>query len=270
MFHIVCLTKSWNKNDFQIWYQWHKQIADKIHIIDNESTIDIESMIEEGDTYEKLTGWPNQWKLFGDICMDNRYGFSPGDDVGFIDDDEYLWFDSGRFQTFGESLQKQYQQLDCILLPQILISTKKLSGARNKPLIEHSTYRRNDYTSQGKSIFKWKPDTKYKFRKSNSKEEGHVPWINGIRASEVQGPNGYGCSPTTYGLTYPEADIRLYHYHIKSSVDWVIKHKRGSAAVDHQWYDQDIRKNPHFDGYNVPDLSMLNHPIYRKIKEKLG
>lgn len=270
MFHIICLTKSYKLFDLTTWYDWHKQIADKIHFIDNESTFDFENLVREGDTYERITGWPNQWKLFGDICMDNRYEFSPGDDIAFVDDDEYLWFDSGRFKTFDEALQKQYQQLDCVLLPQILMSTKNLTKKRFKNVIEHSTYRRNDLTSQGKAIFKWHPDTKYKFRKSNSKEEGHVPWINGVRASDVQGPNGYGCSPTTYGLTYYEADIRLYHYHIKSEEDWMIKHVRGSAAVDHQWYNQDIKKNPNYSGYTVPDLSMLNHPIYSSIKEKLG
>jgi len=268
MIHIICLTKTHKKNDFVLWYNWHRQITENIHIIDNESSVDIKSLMN-GGTYEQITGWPNQWKLFSDICMDNRYNFVSGDDIAFVDDDEYLWFDHRQFSNFGEALNKQYQQLDCILLPQILMSTKNVQQKRKCNLIQYSTYRRNDLTSQGKAIFKWRSDTKYKFRKSNSKEEGHVPWINGIRCSDVQGPNGYGCSQTTYALTYPEADIRLYHFHIKSMQDWYIKHLRGSAAVDHQWYNQDIRKNPNYGGYEVPDFSLMTHPYFLNIKEKL-
>jgi hypothetical protein len=77
--------------------------------------------------------------------------------------------------------------------------------------------------------------------------------MNGIRVSEVVGS---GVSKTTYGITDYTGPVRLYHYHLKSQADWQWKIERGSAAVDHQWYDKDVRKDPYYGGYSVPDFTM--------------
>ena len=39
--------------------------------------------------------------------------------------------------------------------------------------------------------------------------------------------------------------------------DWGKKISRGSAAVDHQWYAEDVRANKYFGEYNIPDFTML-------------
>jgi hypothetical protein len=49
----------------------------------------------------------------------------------------------------------------------------------------------------------------------------------------------------------------LYHYHIKSEEDWEKKINRGSAAVDHQWYDADVKQNKYFGDYNILDMTMF-------------
>jgi hypothetical protein len=36
-----------------------------------------------------------------------------------------------------------------------------------------------------------------------------------------------------------------------------LKYKRGSAAVDHQWYERNIFANKNFGGYIIPDFTML-------------
>lgn len=45
--HIVCLTKSYNKLDFEMWYKYYKSYNAIIHIIDNQSSIDIKSVVTD-------------------------------------------------------------------------------------------------------------------------------------------------------------------------------------------------------------------------------
>ena len=64
MKHIVCLTKSYNYDDLNVWFKYHDKMGYRIHLIDNESDPSISSSIMtwliEGTehTYEKLKGWP--------------------------------------------------------------------------------------------------------------------------------------------------------------------------------------------------------------------
>ena len=69
--------------------------------------------------------------------------------------------------------------------------------------------------------------------------------------------NGKGISQSTYGDTDYTACLRLYHFHIKSEEDWKQKINRGSAAVDHQWYDADVRQNKYFGDYNILDMTLF-------------
>ena len=95
----------------------------------------------------------------------------------------------------------------------------------------------------------------YDFTKEEQNERGHIPFINGMRFSDVVGSD---CSKTTYGLVAYDAPVRLYHYHIKSLDDWKHKLVRGSAANTAQIYDEDITKNKWYGDYSVIDLTMLN------------
>lgn len=254
MVHLVCLTKTHNENDFRIWYEWYKNLRiDQIHILDNESPVDIKKYIRPTDTYKKIEGWANQWKLFTDILNNNEYGFKDGDYVMFFDDDEFLWYDDSK--PLETLLIEHFKMLECLLIPQILMSTKDFLKKRTKNLIESSTYRRNDLSNQGKAIIMYNQTSKYSFMKEQHNERGHVPFINGMRYSDVVGS---GCSKTTYGLVDYNAPIRLYHYHIKSLEDWNIKIERGSAANKVQFYDKDITKNIFYGNYNVVDLTILN------------
>ena len=272
MVHVICLTKSYNYLDFKDWLKWYIKLGCFIHIIDNDSSIPIFDFVSSylklgmpyhndvnlNVTYDKIEGWPNQYKLYEEIMKDNRYGFQENDIIYFLDDDEYLWYkhsamDVISYPNLEAALDSQFRQLDCVLVPQILMSSKNLPSSRNGSLIKDNYYRRNDYTTQGKAFFCYHSGVKYKFYKKNDKENGHVPWINGIRISEVVGS---GVSKTTYGITDYNGPVRLYHYHLKSKADWNLKIERGSAAVDHQWYDKDVRKDPYYGGYSIPDFTM--------------
>lgn len=254
MIHLVCLTKSYNLNDFKIWYNWHNSLGvDYIHIFDNESTVDIKSLICSKDSYDYISGWPNQWQLYNDILNNNIYNLKWDDIIIFLDDDEFLWTDQKL--SLEQTIRSNLKQLNCILMPQILMSTKEITLQRSTDLIQHSIYRRNDLANQGKSIIFFDPNAEYDFTKEVQNEKGHVPFINGVRYSDVVGSD---CSKTTYGLVDYNANLRLYHYHIKSLDDWNKKIKRGSAACEQQFYNEDVTKNIHYGNYNVIDLSMLN------------
>lgn len=254
MIHLVCLTKPYNELDFKIWYKWHRTLGiDKIHIFHNDSDLQIEKLILHPDTFHNIKGWPNQWQLYNDILNNNEFGFKNEDIVIFLDDDEFLWIDT--VEPIDSIILKQFRMLDCVLVTQILMSTKEITEQRSKNLIEHSIYRRNDLSNQGKCILLYNENNEYDFTKEENNERGHVPFINGMRYSDVVGSD---CSKTTYGLVSYNAPLRLYHYHIKSLDDWKHKLERGSAANTFQIYDSDITKNKWFGGYDVIDLTMMN------------
>lgn len=254
MIHLICLTKPYNENDFKVWYQWHKAIGIvQIHIFENDSDIKIEKYLDKTDTFNYIEGWPNQWQLYSDILNKNMFNFQNEDLILFLDDDEFLWYDMNL--PLDATLMKQFKMLDCVLIPQILMSTKNLSEQRSTDLIQHSIYRRNDLANQGKCLLLYNKNNEYDFTKEEQNEKGHIPFINGMRFSDVVGSD---CSKTTYGLVDYEAPLRLYHYHIKSADDWKHKLNRGSAACEKQFYNEDISKNIWYGDYNVPDLSMQN------------
>ena len=249
MIHLVCLTKPYNELDFKIWYKWHKLLGiDKIHIFHNDSDLRIDRLINPPDEYQYIKGWPNQWQLYNDILNKNTLGFKNEDIVIFLDDDEFLWIDQK--EPLDALLMKQFRMLDCVMVPQILMSTKDVTEQRSTNLIEHSYYRRNDLANQGKCILLYNDRNEYDFTKEEQNERGHIPFINGMRFSDG--------SKTTYGLVAYDAPVRLYHYHIKSLDDWKHKLERGSAANTAQIYDEDITKNKWYGDYSVIDLTMLN------------
>lgn len=252
MIHLICLTKPYNENDFKVWYNWHKALGiDRIHVYNNDSNLPIDKIISSPDTYQYISGWPNQWQLYNDILNKNPYGFENEDLILFLDDDEFLWYDMNL--PLDATLLKQFRMLDCVMLPQILMSTKNVTDQRSTDLIQHSIYRRNDLANQGKCLLLYNKNNEYDFTKEEQNEKGHIPFINGLRFSDVVGSD---CSKTTYGLVDYEAPVRLYHYHIKSMDDWKHKLERGSAACETQFYDEDITKNKWYGDYEVPDLSM--------------
>lgn len=278
--HAVCLTKSYDWEDIFTWLRYYEQLGYTIHLIDNQSTVEIEAWfkVRPQHTYERIDGWPDQWRLFSSILNNNKYGFENGDLVAFIDDDEYLWyyldywkmieaknpqFKGKYYEPMEEYLVKQMKkQTDmgvpgCVLVPQILMSSDVLLATRNESYIDTNYFRRTDITTQGKSIILYNKNYTYNFVVEN--ECGHVPVIQKFdevpkRLSLV---NGEGISYTTYGDVDYNACLRLYHYHIKSEKDWEKKIARGSAAVDHQWYSADVRANKYYGGYVVPDFTML-------------
>ena len=234
----------------------------EMHILDNESPVDVHgcvlSLENEHATYRKISGFADQWNLFSDILNSKTdLRFDNDDLVVFLDDDEYLWYDSSSYSSLECALRAQYKQLSCLLLPEILMSTHHIAHDRSQLLPLVSYYRRNDFASQGKACVMWNEWSSYSYNLKNF-EIGHAPWIDGVRMSDVVGS---GVTKTTYGVCKYDAPARLYHYHIKSEADWRMKIERGSAAVASEpgkngSYSSEITQNKKFGEYDIPDFTM--------------
>lgn len=268
MLHIVCLTKTYRLDDIEAWLQYHSFLGAKVWLIDNDSFVKQTAMKLLSNKYSanyiELHGFANQWHLFSDILNQiTEIKFREDDLVCFLDDDEYLCVNCER-DNLEQTIRNQFRQLDCVMLPEILMSTRKYRAKRNEVLPLFSTYRRSDTSSQGKAIVWWNSWHTYDYT-LHSEEVGHIPWIDGRRYSEVVGSD---VSKTTYGLTPQELStqpIALVHYHIKSQEDWKVKIERGSAANpsteerQNGSYDSDIRKDIKFGNYTIQDLTMKRH-----------
>ena len=268
MINVICLTKTYNKDDIEAWLQYHSKFIQRIWLLDNESPIGETVMRELADKYhaiyKPIVGFANQWQLFADILNQKTdIKFNQDDLVSFLDDDEYLYFNC-EVDKVEETIRAQFKMLDCILLPEILMSTKQLKKKRSELLPNLCTFRRADVSSQGKAIIWWNNYSEYSYTLHDD-EKGHVPWIDKRRYSDVVGSD---VSKTTYGLTPKDIEnqpIALIHYHIKSEDDWTTKIQRGSAATPstetrkNGSYDEDIRKNIKFGKYTIQDFTMKHH-----------
>lgn len=90
----LLLTKNFNSDDLKFWIDWHlnKCKFDRLHIIDNESYIDIPEIIKNDVriTYENVKGYARQYVLY-DTYINEK---SNADWIIPIDDDEYLDFEN--------------------------------------------------------------------------------------------------------------------------------------------------------------------------------
>ena len=297
---LICLTKAYNLGDFDTWLSYHLYCIDRIIILDNESEVDVRSVCEGrlGVEYHCIKGWPDQWHLFNDILNQKTdIKFEKDEIVTFLDDDEYLLYYANDITAndpnlafmermeqekvkMRQAIEEQFRMLDCMLLPEILMAPMHCPKSRVHVVPLNAQCAVLQKSSQGKAFIRWQPDTEYDFCKEGP-EIGHVPWINGIRMSDVAGS---GVSKTTYGLQPipwyrgSEKDCRIFllHYHIKSIADWKKKIERGSAASKNEpghngSYDDDIKKDPKYH-WNKPWYSKTTDCVfmpnlYMKVQE---
>lgn len=252
---IVCLTKAYNKDDFEHWYNYHYSLGCNIVVYDNESTIDIKSIVK--NNYNFIAGWPNKYKLFDTILNENTLNLNQDDYIIFLDDDEYLWYHKLTYGSLRDAVDDYFKELDVLMLPSILMSTKRLNAKRDKNMVSECYYHRTDLNTQGESIIRYRPGTKYRFN-HGSPEKGHVPKVNDIRMSNVVSTSGTIVSKTTFGPVDYNADLRLYHYDLKSKNDWDIKVQRGCPWDNTVKYDPNVKNHKYYDGYNVPDFAVQN------------
>ena len=89
---VMLLTKSDYPEELDCWLHWYLNILgfDHIVIFDNESPIDIQSVIskfpQDKIEYRFIPGWPNQYKLYTDYLKESKAQW-----VIPLDDDEFLY-----------------------------------------------------------------------------------------------------------------------------------------------------------------------------------
>lgn len=255
----ILLTKTYRKSDLSYWLSYHLKIFDKIIVFDNESTVNIDSLLNDERIIKlDIKGFPDQYKLYSKTM--NNLLFEENDLITFLDDDEYLFVDkSTSFEISINKLLTEYK-MNIVHLPEILMGSNTILSSRQYQLPIEYKYRRNDVGNICKSIIKYESNSRGKYSFLQNKDNdtiGHIPTIDDHKVSCGFGENDI--SYTNYAKVIYDAPIRLYHYHLKSLNDWKIKIERGSAATDIPWYDDKIESNYAFGGYDTLDTSIIDN-----------
>ena len=267
--------------DYASWHFYHSHAFpdSKFLIINNDSSIKLPC--ENDDIQIDLHGFPNQHQLYGDI-INGKYGrmFNDGDYLVFIDDDEFLYYhdpnDKEKDVKFKDIIDIGFKKYDVLAIPHINMSSKKFYHNRNfnKGLPLEYLYRRHDEATTVKCIVKYDSCKHYDFNTKSDDIIGHVPFINGKKNAavftgwrDVETGNpmflGFDIGGRSFAHIDYSSNVRLYHYHIKSEIDWEHKIARGSCASIIPWYDYDISKNIFFGEYETLDESMSHE--YKRI-----
>jgi hypothetical protein len=296
--HFVLLTKAYDEPDLRYWLQYHHNrfVGARFTIVDNESIVDVKKIADEilGDYhYIRLTGFPNQRKLYADL-MNGAYGkiFKEDEAVAFFDDDEYFYLrdpnDEKNELDYREVLDEAFEieyrdeslsyssysnsRFDSLVIPHINMSTHNVLVDRNPscPLALTHTEHRDDTDSTVKCIVRFSEYNEYEWKiQPGVDEAGHVPFVNGGRNAamftawvdrETKGHPlkilTFPIGNTSFGTIDYQSNVRLYHYHIKSRWDWDQKIKRGSCACLTPWYSPKLEENCFYGGYDFFDFDM--------------
>lgn len=107
---IVLLTRSSYYYDIKEWIEYYIKLGfDHITIYDNESPVDIESLIKQYNniSYSKIIGYPDQLGLELNHYNNSKYKW-----VFFCDDDEFLWI-SPKYKNINDFISKKSTELKC-------------------------------------------------------------------------------------------------------------------------------------------------------------
>lgn len=137
-----CITKYMNVRDMDEWLRWHIDVChfDHIHIIDNDSTFDVNSVCERYGSKvscETIHGYPRQYAIYDDY-VNNR---SKSEWIMPIDDDEYLEL-SSEFATVADAISYYKAQLPDMELLAVRwkhLFPLKFKSERTGPVLEYCT-----------------------------------------------------------------------------------------------------------------------------------
>lgn len=249
MIKLFCFTHVNNLNDIEAWLQYHSSFIDHITILDNNSPISVVVMSELAKKYKseyfRLDETVEKWSYFEQILNKKTQFLLKNDDfVCFFDQNEYLF--AKEYEDIENVIKNKFRQLDCIMLPEILMSTRRLKKKRNELLPNFCTYRRPDLYSRGKAIIWWNDYSTYSFT-LHDENRGYIPWINKCRYSDVINST---VSKDIYGETPKDIEnqpLAVINYRIQSEDDWKTQHT-----------DIDIHEDYAFDNYTIQDFTMKN------------
>ena len=221
----ILLTKYLNSQDLTEWLDWHlnKIKFDHIHVFDNDSEYDIESICKAyGDkvSYEKINGQVRQYKLY-DNYVNN---VSKAEWIMPIDDDEYLFID--KFDSIYEVIQyykKKFPFSHKLAIRWKHLFPKKFHTERNGKVLDYCTESNPELAKQFISLGDGTVKTiVHRYGNIHYEETwenpagGHIP-TNGYTygATLCDGRVVTGCGIKDCPEELPDEHIRILHCRYK-------------------------------------------------------
>jgi hypothetical protein len=217
---ICLLVKSYNEIDFEDWLRHYTSLkADKITIFDNESSINVRKIVKKVDNnrvaVREIKGFPNQSRLYTNYCKesDSRWVF-------FVDDDEFLYLNNKANDI--NSLLCNYEKYSGLCFNWLFMSYDKPIVDRPVPsCIDYCLYssdRKNSLNSHVKTFVNPKMVRGY--------GDPHLP---AFRSGFAVNFDYKRCKRPVFER-FTDSVI-LFHYYLKSKLDWEEKRKRGRATT---------------------------------------
>lgn len=238
---IVLLTRSYYPEELQCWLQWYLDILhiDHIVIFDNESTIDVKSIIElysDKIEYHYIHGWPNQHRIYTEYSKESQSQWMVA-----LDDDEYLYLSDKynySIQKFLEYFSTKYHKNKIYPLWLNMLSKDPIEKREDLYINTHTCYSYRAYLniskqySNGNMLGKCFINTDYEYTYIDSVTPcHHIPrCLNGDDEAVV--PDGtFTKSDRVYRPGYIP-DCFIAHYQFKTKVDWIRKCNNQLVSTD--------------------------------------
>lgn len=222
---VLLLTKSYNLQDFKDWMHWHLDVVgfDCVHVIDNESTVDIKSVCDSyGDrvTYELVKGWVRQYDLYNRYVntQARAYWVLP------IDDDEFLYMKN--FDNVNDMLmyyQDKWKDMNKLSIRWLNMFPKNpLDDRCNKSLMEFNT----EVNEKWANLFDGgnKPVKTFVKSCNVNYDEKTGQTHNPISFNKLSYMcNGERLKGNWYYGPDTDEDVKLLHFQYKSAKEWIWK-----------------------------------------------
>jgi hypothetical protein len=149
--NLVLLTKTSNLEDLKEWLEWHLNVCkfSRIHVVDNDSIAGTRELClsYENVTYEFVSGRVSQYTVYNRIAKQFQSEGSK-DWIAFLDDDEYLKFDSTKYSSVQDVIKYYSSKITNLRLLAVRWKfkwPKDPFAVRNKPRMAYCT---EEYTKK--------------------------------------------------------------------------------------------------------------------------
>lgn len=229
----LLLTKYMNAEDLDEWLDWHLNRVkfDHVHIFDNESDYDVNSVVKKYDdkvSVEQVNGHPRQYKLY-DRYIEQE---SKSEWVMPIDDDEYL--ELSEFSSIGDAIDYYSKKLDTSMIAVRWkhMFPKKFHSERDGKVLDYCTEPNPRMSMNfGRLGDRGVKTLVRRFGKIHYQETwenpagGHVPQHGMCRyAKTTDGRLVRGCGIIDFRAELDDERIRLLHCRYKGYRDWMKKY----------------------------------------------
>lgn len=237
------MTRSFYEDDLKEWIKWHLDILkfDHLRIFDNESTIDIKSIVgnDKRITVESITGWPNQVALYQKAYNECKYDW-----IYFGDSDEFLWFNFNEYKDVNNFVEEKFIKGK---QPNIAVWWRLVGN--NKPLKEHTM------TPTKWNVF-LQEEPPESMCKCFYKIKGNFKW-NRIYVHLPEPPfyttdsNGYIVNSSVFPnpAIVNRFDAMIFHYYHRTYDEWKFKQQQQNPTTENVNYTSMVKQCNTYDDY---------------------